>query len=223
MAIPNPLIVAAENEAVRRGYGYIGGHEVLLALLSGSPDDLAQRALNSVGITYQPYSDRFDEFLATCYPPSRPPDPNVTVAKPNSATRQLFGRAEGFAARSGVESVRSEHGLLAWLWEPGGNSVVELEQLSTSAEHLLEALSALGVNPPPLELPQPDRTPRGEMVFLPPERLSDVIAELQKLQLPPGSWGFNTYQDRAWVRGYAHIDLQAVVDRVLATASAPAP
>jgi hypothetical protein len=34
-------------------------------------------------------------------------------------------------------------------------------------------------------------------------------------QLHPGTWGCNSYDDRAWVHAHAHIDLQAIVDRVL--------
>ena len=39
----------------------------------------------------------------------------------------------------------------------------------------------------------------------------EAVDRLHAADLPLGSWGFNHYESRAWVSGYAHLDLRAIL------------
>ena len=78
------------------------------------------------------------------------------------------------------------------------------------------ALERRGVRLPTVPRPEPDRTPWGEPVDVPLDRYGDVVHALSE-QLDAGTWGCNSHDDRAWVDAHAHIDLQGIVDRVLAS------
>jgi len=81
---------------------------------------------------------------------------------------------------------------------------------------VLAALAELDVAVPTLPLPHPDRTPWGERVYVPAERMKDVVARLSA-DLPPGTWGCNSHEGREWVVAHAVIDLAGIVDDVLAS------
>lgn len=144
-------------------------------------------------------------------PPCQP-RAGVTSADPNSRSRELLGQAEGLAG--GTAGVGSHHGLIAFLWSDEGLSALELEWWGTTAAAVVKALGRLGVGLPAVPRPEPDRTPWGQHVFVPLERYGDVVRALSE-QLNPGTWGCNSYDDRAWVDAHANIDLQGIVDRVL--------
>ena len=210
---PNSLLAPAEREAIAMGYPFIGAEHVVLALLGGQPDDLAGRAMWACGLDHDSVASKVLESWSGGLPPC-PPQSGVTSAGPNPHTRQVLGRAEGLAGETG--GVGSQHGLLAYLWGEEGLSAFQLEWWGTTASAVVEALEGLGVRVPTVPRPEPDRTPWGEPVFVPLERYGDVVRALSE-QLDPGTWGCNSHDDRAWVDAHAHIDVQAIVDRVLAS------
>ena len=207
--LTNPLQPTSEHEAVKLGHGFIGTWHVFLALLSGEPDDVAQQVLDSCGISYESYRSWYLERSERWDPPTQR-RPDVVSARPNPAAWELFGRAEGLAAALGAGLVKSVHGLLAYLLEPRGEAVLELEHFETTPETVLERLRDLGIAVPELPIPEPDRIPWGERVDVPPDRLEEVRRALLD-ELPAGTWGFNRIGERAWVIAHAGIDLEAIV------------
>jgi hypothetical protein len=81
------------------------------------------------------------------------------------------------------------------------------------------ALAGLGVAVPPIDPPPDDDRPRGERIFIPVERLDDVLRAMRE-RIPAGDvLGFNYYRTdptRAWVITGAEFDLRALVNEVLA-------
>ena len=209
----NPLSAPAEREAVAMGYPFFGAEHVVLALLAGQPDDLAGQALRACGLDHDSVASKLLESWTGGLPPC-PPQAGVTAAGPNPHSRELLAQAEGLAGATG--DVGSHHGLIAFLWGDEGLSAFQLEWWGTSGPAVVEALGKLGVRLPTVPRPEPDRTPWGEPVFVPLERYGDVVRALVE-QLDAGTWGCNSHDDRAWVDAHAHIDLQAIVDRVLAS------
>ena len=209
----NPLLAPAEREAVAMGYRFVCAEHVVLALLAGQPDDLAGQALRACGLDHDSVASKLLESWTGGLPPY-PPQAGVTSAGPNPHSRQLLGLAEGLAGGSG--DVRSHHGLIAFLWGDEGQSAFQLEWWGTTGPAVVETLERLGVQLPTVPCPEPDRTPWGEPVFVPLERYGDVVRALIE-QLDAGTWGCNSHDDRAWVHAHAHINLQGIVDRVLAS------
>lgn len=142
-----------------------------------------------------------------------PAQPDVASARPNPRTYELLGRAEGLAG--GTDAIGSQHGLLAYVWCGSGAAIFELERWGTTAPAAIAAAREQGVSCPPTPLPEPDRTPWGEPVFVPLDRYGDVVRALQE-QLDAQTWGCNNHDGRAWVLARADIDIQPIVDRVLA-------
>ena len=210
---PNPLFAPAEREAVAMGYPFIGAEHVVLALLAGQPDDLAGQALRECGLDHDSVASKVLESWTGGLPPC-PPQAGVTSAGPNPHSRELLGQAEGLAGGTG--DVGSHHGLIAFLWGDEGLSALQLEWWGTTGSAVVKALESLGVRLPAVPRPEPDRTPWGDPVFVPVERYGDVVRALGE-QLDAGTWGCNSHDDRAWVDAHAHIDVQAIVDRVLAS------
>ena len=209
----NSLSAPAEREAVAMGYPFFGAEHVVLALLAGQPDDLAGQALRACGLDHDSVASKLLESWTGGLPPC-PPQAGVTSAGPNPHSRELLGQAEGLAGGTG--DVGSHHGLIAFLWGDEGLSAFQLEWWGTTGPAVVEALERLGVLLPTVPRPEPDRTPWGEPVFVPLERYGDVVRALGE-QLDAGTWGCNSHDDRAWVHAHAHIDLEGVVDRVLAS------
>lgn len=209
----NPLTAPAEREAVAMGYPFFGAEHVVLALLAGQPDGLAGQAMRACGLDHDAVASKVLESWTGGLPPC-PPQAGVTSAGPNPHSRELLGQAEGLAGATGT--VGSQHGLIAFLWGDDGLSAFHLECWGTTAQEVVEALDTRGVRLPTVPHPEPDRTPWGGPVFVPLERYGDVVRALGD-QLDTGTWGCNSYDNRAWVDAHAHIDLQAIVDRVLAS------
>lgn len=211
--VVNPLLVPSEGEATATGDTFVCGSHLVLALLNGEPDDLAQQALNACELRHEAYRSRFLATIANSWPPPREkavPD----LMRPNPATRQLLARAEGLAAVEGEAVPRSHHGLLAFLWEPHGKAIIELELHGTNASEVASALRDLGVSVPSLPFPQPDRVPWGEPIPVPLNRLMDVAGRLGE-ELPLGTWGINQHDGEGWVVAHACIDLRPIVQRAL--------
>ena len=209
----NPLLPPAERQAIAREHAYIAEDDVLLALLAGEPDDRAQRVLQAQGLNYHQAAERVRQDGERSTPPSRR-SPGVTAAEPNAACRELVGRAEGLALTLGEGVPGSSDALIAYLWRRRGDAVVALERLSVSAERVVADLTATGVRIPNVPLPAPDRRPWGDRIFVPADRLHDVV-DLFMERLQPGTFGVNTHEGQAWVIAHAGIDLQALVDEAL--------
>jgi ATP-dependent Clp protease ATP-binding subunit ClpA len=210
---PNPLLPPAERQAIAREHDYIAEDDVLLALLAGEPDDRAQRVLQAQGLNHHEAAERLRQEGERSTPPSRR-SPGVTAAGPNAACRELVGRAEGLAVTLGEGVPGSTDALIAYLWGRRGDSVVRLERLSVSADRVVADLTATGVRIPNVPLPAPDRRPWGDRIFVPADRLRDVV-DLLVERLQAGTFGFNTHEGQAWVMAHAEIDLQALVDEAL--------
>lgn len=211
-----PLLHAAEAEASALGHGFLGDLHVVLALLGGQPDRVAEEVLSACGISRRGCAEWFAAFIDSCDPP---PSPAIegAVPRPSPACRELLARAEGLAGAR-MRPVVSTDALVAWLWEDDGEAVCELEALGTTGPAVVDALVARGVELPVVPLPEPDRRPWGETVYFPLDRLGDVLHRLNA-DLTPGEWGWNRTGDHAWVDGLATIDIQAIVDDVLGDVS----
>jgi hypothetical protein len=211
---PNPLLAPAERQAIAREHAYIAENDVLLALLAGEPDRRARQVLEAQGLTHERAAEWIRQADARSTPPTTP-TPGATTATPNPACRQLFGRAEGLAVTLGNGTPGSTDTLIAYLWSRDGAAVIVLERLSLSPSQVIADLTAAGVTLPATALPEPDRRPWGERIFVPADRIHDVV-DLLVERLGPGRFGFNTYDGRAWVMAHADVDLRALVDEALA-------
>ncbi len=211
----NPLVALAEREAIALGTSFIGDDHVMLALLADEPDDRAGRALRQAGASHDRLAARVADRIANADPPV-PPTPGVTTATPSPRCHQLFGRSEGLAAMLGDGVVGSTDALTAYLWQDDGQPILTLEALATSPSEVLAALADLGRSVPGVPLPQPDRTPWGEKVYVPAGRMEDVVARLGAV-LPPGSWGFSGHDGLQLVDAHAAVDLEVIVAEVLAS------
>jgi hypothetical protein len=136
----------------------------------------------------------------------------------NPASYVLTGRMEGFAAAAGSTTVEPEHGLLALLWHPDSPSSGLLLKLGTSRREVHRELRDRGVDVSELEPPPDDDRPRGERISIPYGKLAQVVREVPR-RLPEGSYfafNFNYERTEAWVQAGAGVDLQAILDEVLA-------
>jgi ATP-dependent Clp protease ATP-binding subunit ClpA len=210
---PNPLLPAAERQALAREHNYIAADDVLLALLVDEPDDQIRRILETHGLSHERVADAVRQAGERATPPS-PRSPGATSATPNPACRQLLARSEGLAVTIGQGTPRSAEAFIAYLWDRHAAAVLTLERLGVSAADVVADLAAAGVRLPAAPLPEPDRRPWGERIFIPEERIRDVLEVLIE-RLGPGRFGFNTHEGRAWVMAHADIDLQALVDEAL--------
>ena len=208
------LLEAAERQALALSHPFVGVDHLLLALLNGEPDDLARRALHACGVTYEHFQRRFLEVNATSMPPC-PVVPGVADAAPNARAREMLARAEGLSAAAGDGPVRSEHALVAFLYDPDDAAFRLKWMANTTAADVATALHHMGGRMPTSPLPTPDRTIWGADVFVPRDRLMEVVARLHE-EIPSGQYGFNHYGEKAWVSAVAHIDLASIVDRILA-------
>jgi hypothetical protein len=209
----NPLVAPGERQALSREHGYIAEDDILLGLLVGEPDERIRSILESHGLTYERAAESIRHAEERSTPPS-PRSPEATTATPNPACRQLLGRSEGLAVTLGDGTPGSTEGFIAYLWDRDGEAVVTLERLDVSAAAVVHDLAAAGVRLPAAGLPEPDRRSWGEPVFIPTDRVRDVI-DLLVERLGPGRFGFNNHDGRAWVIALADIDLRALVDEAL--------
>lgn len=213
--IANPLLAAAEHQALRLGHHFIGEDHLVLALLEGDPDDLARRALEACGINHGDWAGHFRAKCEGGYPPPAP-NPDITEARPNPVARQLLARAEGLAVAMAEPLPRSQHGLLALLWSPRGVAAASLKTHETNPAAVLAALRAVGAPVPSPQLPEPERLPLlGPRVFFPREHLNRVLAQLND-EVSPGSYGWNVHGERGWASATADVDLEAIIDLALA-------
>jgi hypothetical protein len=162
---------------------------------------------------YERVADAVRQAGQRATPPS-PHSPGATSAAPNPACRQLLGRSEGLAVTLGTGTPASAEAFIAYLWGRQAAAVLMLERLEAPATGVVTDLAAAGVRLPAAPLPEPDRRPWGERIFIPTDRVREVLDVLIE-RLGPGRFGFNTHEGRAWVLAHADVDLQALVDEVL--------
>lgn len=112
----NPLLGPAQREALRLDHGYVAGDHVILALLSGEPDDVAQQALHLVGLTHEDFTAVVVSRHANTGPPTRPRQ-GAVLPGANPRTGQVLACAEGLAASRGEDLAGSADALVALLWE----------------------------------------------------------------------------------------------------------
>jgi hypothetical protein len=205
------LFRSACDEATALRQHWCGTGHVLLALVASN--SVAASALADLGVTH--------ESLARALVDDVESDPSVQGAAEDEewftitpAVHELEGRSEGLAAGLGASKVRPEHVLIAYLWSPYTSVDLE-EQFGITREAVLERLGALGVDLPRAPLP-PRPLPLGARIFVPYERLMDVVHGVG-LRLPPDSGiGFNhDGESRAWVSAHREIDLEHHVRAVL--------
>jgi ATP-dependent Clp protease ATP-binding subunit ClpA len=204
----------AHEEARRLEDDYVGPEHFLLAL--ARRDSVAAEALRRCGVTYEQLVEahlarraKYEEEF-----PREGKQPQF-----NPASYRLLGRMEGFAAATGSTEIEPEHILLALVWQAGGGSGYLLRRLGTSRADVQQALAGLGVAVPPLDPPPDDERPRGERVFVPVDRLGDVLRAMQERIPPGGLLGFNYYppdRTKAYVVADADFDLEGLVAEVLA-------
>jgi ATP-dependent Clp protease ATP-binding subunit ClpA len=204
---------AALEEARALEDDYVGTEHFLFSVAAG--DSRAAAALRQCGITHERLIEGHLERRAL-WEEEHP----RTGRRPqlNPAAYRLMGRMEGFAAAAGSQTIEPEHVLLALVWDADSTHGRLLRDLGTTRADVQRALGRLGIAVPPLDPAADDDRPWGERIFVPVESLDRLIAELTR-RIPKGSlFGFNYSHDhtQAWVKAGAEIDLQAMVDEVLA-------
>lgn len=208
---------AAFAEAKRLGHSWVGPEHGLLAILQGDPADAARRAVEEAGLDAERFERCYVERIERSDPkPKRNPERKGT--SPNPAWYGVVGRAEGFASAFGTGEVRPVDLLLALLWD--NREWLPVTELGIARETVVEALVRAGVTVPAVPMPERDRPFRNPIrVDFPMSALGGVVEQLQQRH-PPGSelrWGINHDEaERAWVFAEEGIDLQAIVDQVIA-------
>jgi len=207
------MLQVASIEAARLGHEYVGPEHGLLAVLRGDPAEAAREALEEAGLT----AAMVEELLVAMQENRPRTAPNPGGRAPNPAWYGIAGRAEGFAACLGTGEPRPVDLVLAMLWDD--NSWLFAEKQGVSRDAVIAALSRRGARLPSAPPPPLDRREFTQKVDFPRARLEAVVALLSERH-PPGSgpsFGFNHNGKRsAWAVAEDGIDLQAIVDEVLA-------
>ncbi|MGH2628159.1 MAG: Clp protease N-terminal domain-containing protein [Anaerolineales bacterium] len=214
----NPLVRLARGTARATGDSFVCDQHVLLALLGGAPDPLAKEFLNGIGVTSEGVRAWYEEERRRWGPG---PYPAPEEPAPSPACRALFGRAEGWAARSGT--IGSLDGLVAYLWRPSGANFGWLGHAGTTLADVSDGLAAHDVRVPATALLAPDE-PDMVRFALPSASLSPVLDALTRT-VPPEAWDFNWRDDDAWidvVAGSAD-DARLAIQRVLTSRSTDQP
>jgi len=118
------------------------------------------------------------------------------------------------AATLGDGVVRSTDGLVAYLWQDDGEQLFAVEAQGSSGAALVAALVRDGVRVPALPIPEPDRTPWGEEISVPEDRVAEIEARVEELHPRPGT--FTCFAGKDWIVAKSDIDLRSIVDEVLA-------
>jgi hypothetical protein len=208
---------AAVAEAQRLGHSWVGPEHGLLAILRGDPVDVARRAVEDAGLDAERFERWYVESIERSDPKPRR-DPDRDGISPNPAWYGVAGRAEGLAAGAGVSDVRPVDLLLALLWDT--SEWLPVTGLGVSREDVATSLGRSGVTLPAAPLPDLDRPWRNPVrVDFPMSALGQVV-EVLRQRHPPGSelrWGINHDEaERAWAFAEEGIDLQGIVDQVIA-------
>ncbi len=180
----------------------------LLALTELDASDPARRALAAEHIT----AERLVAEIRTWG--DRPVDApaGLTFAP---AYYSMQGRAQGFAAALGDGRIRSEHLLVAVIWDPMSHSSHLLWRLGIKREAIVERLGELGASVPAAPLPLQQTIEYGERVWFERRQVSQVLEHL-RLHLPPGTiCGFNYEGDRAWAHAEASVDAERLIGAAL--------
>jgi hypothetical protein len=126
----------------------------------------------------------------------------------------VLARAEGLALARG-EKPDDDDVLVSLLWEPDCLAASLLRAHGGRAAVAKAFVERGGVLPGELP-PERERPPMGERVWVPRERLMEIVHAVQQ---ETSRLGFNTTADgRAWLHAEERVDVQAIADRVLADA-----
>lgn len=202
--------LAGIEQARRLGHSWVGWQHMLLALLAGDARDPARQALEACGVTLDALESRFLSSQTNS-------DSSVEAGiRPNAHCYTLMGRAEGLALGSGASNIRPVDVLIGLLWDGMVGTLDILQEVGITRIAIRDALQALGVDVPPVPLPEQTAGPISQRVDVP---LSDADAVIQILTVrhPPGTevWGFNHDGGQAWFFAEDRIDLQGIVDEAL--------
>lgn len=213
--VDNVLRAAAGRQSALLDETFVGPDHLVLALLEGVPDDVAERALRDCGVSFHVWKVYVQEQRRNRSQTTRP-STALNAAQPSPVMYELLGRAEGLAAAEREAAPGSRHALLAFIWSERGDAILSTVGKGTSASAVLAALQSLGVAVPQVEPPQAEPfQPHGPNVYFPLDRLEEVLAQLNKEVSGSGSYGWNHDGQRAWVSAPPGLDLQAIVDRAL--------
>ena len=211
---------AAFAEAERLGHSWVGPEHGLLAILRGDPADPARLAVEEAGLDAARFERFYVESVERSDPkPKQDPDRGIS---PNPAWYGVAGRAEGLAAAAGASDVRPVDLLLALLWDT--REWLPVSALGVSREDVAAHLGRSGVTLPASPLPDLDRPWRNPVRVDFPMSALEAVVEVLKQRHPPGSglrWGINHDEaDRAWAFAEEGVDLQGIVDQVVADGGA---
>jgi hypothetical protein len=206
----NALCGAAEREAVALGHGPAGAEHLVLALVAGAPDDAAGRLLRDAGLDHDALAARLVHLYDDPDAPPPPPGPRRA-----NAVGEAFGAAEGLAATLGDGVVRSTDGLLAYLWQEDGHQAETAALQGSSVSVLVAALRAAGVRIPTVAIPESDRLPWGTPIQVPEDRAEEIVAVVLARYPALVPWRIVT-REEGWVMAKTPVDLQSIVDEVLA-------
>lgn len=208
--MPRRITQAAAHHARELGRDVMSDGLLLVGLLELDPEQPARRALECERVTVERVLEQIrvsgDERAAE----SR----GVTYS-PASYTIQ--GRAEGFAAALGDGRITPEHVLLALLWDPVGMASHILWELGVERARVVDRLHHEGVPVPAASLPPQREVDLGDRVWFDRDKVKVVLDGVRQHLPPETHWGFNYADDRAWIIAESSVDLQALVDDVLAT------
>lgn len=200
------LTLAAFDEAARLGHSWLGPEHGLLAIIHGDESDPARKALLDAGVTGE-LIERFAPAEET-----GPIDGDGTRSNP--AWHQIHGRAEGIAAGLGQSTPATVCFVAAMLWDDSRWLRYEDD---VRRQDVIDALRRQGAQLPSSTPPPFDRLHFTQRIEVPLAELSRVVKAISARRGENGPrFGFNNDGDIGWVTAEDGLDLQGIVDEVLA-------
>jgi hypothetical protein len=207
------LIFSASDEAKHGGWDVILPAHLALAILRSDDGDalIARTALERAGLS----EHAIEGVLAHRAPIT---DDRAIGVNINPGTATILGQADGIALGGGAPETRPEHLVLSLMFTealslPGFTQAVR--------QGAVDSLASDGVATPSTSVPE-DRPPRGERIFIPRARLSEIVSYLSGHLPPDAGFGWNVKGDSiAWVVARAGFDLAPWVDEAIRTTRTP--
>ncbi len=206
--LPSTHLMAALDEAQRRGHAVAHSIHVLLALIDASRPSIAGDALRSAGVDATTIGT-----LAGCiYTTETAGQPTATAA--GADWHAISGRAEAFAAALGDGRVTAEHVLLGLVWPPDTLVAHALVACGTDRETILAGLRERGLVVPTAALP-PLPAPMTQAAVFPLAHLQAVTRAMWE-RAPDLRWGIgNSHPDGVTVIAGEGTDLASILDSVV--------
>ena len=178
------------REARERGLGYVPSELVFLALTR--VEGTAGEVLRELGITPEVVAAYIDRLQ-----PVEDIDDNIRRWPTDTpAVRHALGLAHGLALSAGLRS-RSEHLLLALMYNRHGSESAILGRLGLDRGVVVDRLAQRGVAVPPMP-PAPDPEPHKLRLVLPKEQIRVLVEALEKASLADRERFFDPYGDGRW-------------------------